>query len=300
MSKNKSSANTAKNTLANLVKVSTLLLVGLFLNSSQFAFAKAYHATLREMIERSDAIAIADVGPVKTIKEKGQTFNYSQESQVNLLESLKGKLPKSFTLRGGEDFICAQVHFTEGKNILFLKKENDYFKGTNWDSSCLAVKDNKVRWFNNAEERHTSKEVNLESAIKDIKDIISGKMVNMKLPDYLDNLCKAEEFADQIRGEAPFDRPQWVAYKQAKTNSATIKKELEYIASKGTPAAKLYAACALVASDKKAGIDLLAKLKSSKEDVIYRSGCRGINVTVGTIATSLVDTGKYINFSLDK
>lgn len=302
MSKNKSSANTAKNTLVNLkVLISCLVLMtSSILAFDQAAIAKAYHATLKEMIERSDAIAVGDVGPVKQINEKGQTFDYSQEAKVNLIQAIKGSLPKTFTLRGGENFICAQVHFSEGKNLLFLKKENDYFKGTNWDSSCLPVSEGKVRWFNNMEERHASTKASLDAAFKEIKDIMSGKTKSMNMPDYLNYLLNASQFADHIRGEAPQDKPEWVAYCKAKANSATIKKELNYLAEKGTPAGKFYGACALMASDKKAGLEHLNRLKNDESQVVYISGCRGTNDSVGRIATSIIETGNFLNFSLDK
>ncbi|MDX2104782.1 MAG: hypothetical protein SFY67_00135 [Candidatus Melainabacteria bacterium] len=302
MSRNKSSASTAKNTLDNLkVLISCLVLIAASIFAfNQAAIAKAYHATLKEMIDRCDAIALGYVGPVKQIKEKGQPFEYSQESSVNLIQTIKGSLPKTFTLRGGENFICAQVHFTEGKNLLFLKKENDYFKGANWDSSCLQVNNDKVRWFNNMEERHASVKVSLDAAIKEIKDIMSGNMVSMKLPDYLNYLLNASQFADHIRGEAPQDKPEWVAYTNAKANSSTIKKELAYLVEKGTPAGKLYGACALMASDKKLGLEYLNKLKTNDSEVLYVSGCRGTNESLGRIAKSLVQSGKFLNFSLDK
>lgn len=302
MSKNRSSANTAKSILVNLkASITCLVLVtSSVLSFDQPAFAKAYHATLKEMVERSDAIALADVGAVKEINEKGEPFSFTKESQVNLIDTFKGKLPKTFTLRGGETFICAQVHFSQGKNILFLKKEKDYFKGANWDGSCLLVTKNKVQWFNNQEERHPSIQVNLEAAIKDIKDILSGKMVSIKLPDYLNYLLNASQFADHIRGEASADKPEWVAYTKAKANSATIKKELVYLVEKGTSAGKLYGACALMASDKIAGLEQLNKLKSNENEVMYTSGCRKTKDSVGRIAKSLIETGKFLNFSLDK
>lgn len=303
MSKSKLSANTVKNTLVKFTRLAVCLCI-FFALCSKPAFSKAYHATLQEMIERCDGIAIANIGPVKQIKEKGPYFNFSKEAQVSLIESLKGKLPNTFVLRGGEDFVCAQVHFSEGKNILFLKKENDlfkgdYFTGANWDSSCLAVKNDSVRWFNNQDERHTSTQVSLEVAKKEIKDIMSGKMVSMKLPPYLDTMLKATQFADHIKGESPACMIEWTSYTQARSNSAGIKKELQYIAARGSSAGKLYAACALMATDKKAGLELLKKLKESKDQVLYRSGCRGSNVAVNEIATSLIDNGKFLNFSIN-
>jgi hypothetical protein len=270
--------------------------------TDQLAQAKAYFASLKEMVERSEAIALADLGPVKSIKVKGQTWTYSRESQATLIETYKGKLPKSFTIRGGEDFRCAHVSLAEGKNLLFIKKEGDYYIGANWMSSCIQVKDNKIPWFKTEDERHPQEEskVTLEQAIKDVKALVNGKSMGIKLPDYLKTLMSADDFTDHIIGEAPRESPQWTAYKKAKAESAKIKTELQYVAANGSPAGKLYAACALMSSDKKAGMDLLNSWKDQKVELLYRSGCRGTRETLGSISKSLAETGKFLNFSVEK
>ncbi len=290
-----------------LVKTKSKALIAclavLFLvTTNQLAQAKAYFASLKEMVERSEAIALADLGPVKSIKVKGQTWTYSLESQATLIETYKGKLPKSFTLRGGEDFRCAHVSLAAGKNLLFLNKEGDYYRGANWMSSCILVKDNKIPWFKTEDERHPQEEnkVSLEQAIKDVKALVNGKSVGIQLPDYLKTLMSANDFTDHIIGEAPAQSPQWTAYKKAKAESANIKTELQYIAANGSPAGKLYAACALMSSDKKAGMDLLNSWKEQKVALLYRSGCRGTNETLGSISKSLAETGKFLNFSVEK
>ncbi len=278
------------------------LAIILVVTNNQPTFAKAYFASLKEMVERSDTIAVANLGPIKTIKEKGKTFNYSQESQATVLEAIKGSLPKKIVIRGGEDFICAQVQLVEGKSLLFLNKENDYFKGANWQNSCVAIKNNTVHWYKNAEEHFPAVDTNLDKAIKDVKALIAGKDIkiesSMKLPDYLETLLNAKEFADHIIGEAPKEKPQWLAYEKAKTESDKIKKELLYLTEHATPAGKLYAACALMSCDSKLSLSILGKMKDKKEEVLYLSGCRGMNGTLGEIATSLVETGKYLNFKL--
>lgn len=270
--------------------------------TDQLAQAKAYFASLKEMVQRSEAIALADLGPVKINKFKGQTWTYSQEAQATLIELYKGKLPKSFTIRGGEDFRCAHVGLIEGKNLLFLKKEGDYYIGANWMSSCILVKDNKIPWFKTEDERHPQEEnkVGLDQAKKDVKALVNGKSIGIKLPDYLKTLLNADDFTDHIVGEAPKESPQWTAYKKAKTESANITTELQYIATNGSPAGKLYAACALMSSDKKAGMDLLNSFKDQKVELLYRSGCRGTRDTLGSISKSIAETGKFLNFSLDK
>lgn len=270
--------------------------------TGQLAQAKAYFASLKEMVERSESIALADLGPVKPIKVKGQTWTYSLEAQATLLDTYKGKLPKSFTIRGGEDFRCAHVGLASGKNLLFLNKEGDYYRGANWMSSCIHVTDNYVPWFKTEDERHPQEEnkVALEQAIKDVKALVNGKSMGIILPDYLKTLLNANDFTDHIIGEAPKESPQWTAYKKAKSESAKIKTELQYIASNGSPAGKLYAACALMSSDKKAGMDLLNSYRDQKVELLYRSGCRGTRETLGSISKSLAETGKFLNFSVSK
>lgn len=297
MSKNKSSANTAKNILVK--SVCTALLVAA---TSQIAFAKAYFATLKEMVERSDAIAIVDLSKVKNTATKGKTWTYSKEAQATLIETLKGKLPKTFVLCGGENFRCAHVDFKEGKNLLFLNKEGDYYRGANWMNSCISVDNNKLPWFETKDERHykATHIVKLEQAQKDINALLGGKSMGLELPEYLITLLKADQFTDQVIGEAPAQSPQWKAYEKARLESTKIQSELQYIALNGTPAGKLYAACALMSSDKKQGTDLLNSWKEQKVEVFYRSGCRATNASLGEIATKLLQDGKFLNFSLKK
>lgn len=266
--------------------------------TDQIALSKAYFATLKEMVERADSIAVANLGPLKEIKEKGGHWTYSKESQGTLIQSLKGTLPKTFIVRGGEDFICAQVRLVEGKCLLFLNKENNFFKGANWQNSCLPIKENNIHWYVDAEERFPTMDVSLDSAIKDVKDLMAGKTVQSKLPDYLKTLLRAKELADHIRGEAPADAPEWMAYTKACQQGGKIKKELLYLTKNATPAGQLYAACALMSCDNKLALELLGKMKDKKVQVMYRSGCRGTTASQGEIATSLAETGKYLNFTL--
>lgn len=290
--------------ISRLPLLFSLSLVVLF-TTNQFALAKAYFSTLKEMVEKSDSIAIANLGPVKEINDKGKTFDYSKEVQATVLETFKGSLPKQIVIKGGENFICAQVRLIEGKCLLFLSKESDYFKGANWQNSCTLIKGNKVHWYKNVEERFPQEDVELEKAIKDVKSLVGGKgstttslEQSMKLPDYLETLFSTKEFADSIRGEAPKDRVQWTAYTKACRESAKIKKELVYLSEKATPAGKLYAACALMSCDNKLALDFLRKMKDKKDEVLYLSGCRGTTASQGEIATSLLDSGKFLNFKL--
>lgn len=115
------------------------------------ADAKAYYAPEDEMIERAEVIAIVDISRVEKAKTKSQPFDYGEIAHATVQQTLKGKLPKEINLYGGESFICAQVHFTPGRFLVFLRHAGEFLVGCNWHLSVRPIKDTEVEWYIPAE-----------------------------------------------------------------------------------------------------------------------------------------------------
>lgn len=157
------------------VKLAILFLAFLFLVGPQPAEAKAYHPTAREMIRNSQYIALVDIDKPRELTVKGQHWEYKEVSSTRLEQLVKGDLPKEFKIRGFENFICAQCRFPEGRALVFLRKERQYYVGTAWGISCLPV-DGKgqTAWFSTLDQRQSDRKVALARALAEIKEALAA------------------------------------------------------------------------------------------------------------------------------
>ncbi|MGD9680765.1 MAG: hypothetical protein AB7W16_06245 [Candidatus Obscuribacterales bacterium] len=153
-----------------------ILILSLFcLVGSLPAGAKAYLPTAREMIRNSHYIAVVDIDKPKELTVKGQHWEYKEVSLTRLEQAVKGDLPKEFKIHGFENFICAQCRFPEGRALVFLRKERQYYVGTAWGISCLPVDDKgQVAWFTNLDRRQSDGKVSLAKALAEIKETLSS------------------------------------------------------------------------------------------------------------------------------
>ncbi len=150
------------------------LLTGLLFLASPPILAKAYYPTAREMIQKADFIALVNLEPPVALETKGTTWTYREVSSAQLSKSIKGNLPAQFKIHGKEDFICAQCHFLKGENLVFLKKDKDFYVGQAWNISCRPVNEGKVTWFSNLDSRQPDAETKLDDCIKQIKGAIKN------------------------------------------------------------------------------------------------------------------------------
>lgn len=109
--------------------------------------AKAYYANEAEMIERSEVVAIVNISEVEKAKTESKPFDYSEIAHATVEQTIKGTLPQTVKLYGGESFICAQVHYAPGRHLVFLRRNEDLLVGCNWHMSVRPIKDGKVEWF---------------------------------------------------------------------------------------------------------------------------------------------------------
>lgn len=103
------------------------------------------------MLKSADFIAIVEITKVEKTEKKTEGFDYSEVAQARVVQSIKGELPDNIRLHGGENFICAQVHFQPGKFLVFLKLENGLFTGCNWHLSVRPIQGEQVEWYQKPE-----------------------------------------------------------------------------------------------------------------------------------------------------
>ena len=145
------------------------LISALLLLATPATWAKAYYPSAREMIQKADFIALVKLQPPIALETKGDHWTYGEASNAELSKAIKGVLPANFKIHGRENFICAQCHFLEGENLVFLRKDHDLYVGQAWNISCLPVKGGKVSWFTNLDARQSDVQTKLDDCIKQIK-----------------------------------------------------------------------------------------------------------------------------------
>ena len=138
------------------------------------SWAKAYFPSAKEMIQKADFIALVQLDATTAQEAKGTTWTYGEVSNSHLKKTIKGNLPANFKIYGREDFKCAQCHFLEGENLVFLRKDLDLYVGQAWNISCLPVKDGKVTWFSNLNLNRSDAQTKLDDCIKQIKDTLKN------------------------------------------------------------------------------------------------------------------------------
>ncbi len=111
------------------------------------SFAKAYYAPLNEMIRYSEFIAIVEISRVEKTATKSKPFDYSEIAHATVQKNIKGILPKSIKLHGGESFICAQVHYNVGRYLVFLKRDEGLLVGCNWHLSVRPITNQQIEWY---------------------------------------------------------------------------------------------------------------------------------------------------------
>lgn len=113
------------------------------------AFGKAAYNKKGGAIRSSEIIAIVDILKVEPTKTKGSGWTYSEVAHANVEQVLKGELPKTVKLYGGENFICAHANFAPGKHLVFLRHDKELLTSANWHLGVLPITGDSVQWFEN-------------------------------------------------------------------------------------------------------------------------------------------------------
>jgi hypothetical protein len=134
------------------------------------ALAKAYHATRQEMIERSPFIAVVEIEKPQACKFKGRHWTYSLQARAHVVQKVKGDLSDWIQLVAQEDFECAQVTLTQGRCLVFLEREGDAYRGSNWGLSCLPIDSaEKVVWMSRPEFRQSDCKRPLQEVLAEMR-----------------------------------------------------------------------------------------------------------------------------------
>lgn len=111
------------------------------------ADAKAAFQTPEQMIATSQAIALVRIERVEPASTKGQNWTYGQKAIARVERVFKGHLPAEVFLWGEENFVCARCQFSEGRALVFLKRDQMLWTGNNWQLGSRPIKDEQIEWF---------------------------------------------------------------------------------------------------------------------------------------------------------
>ena len=149
-----------------------ILIAVMFLGFASPCFAKAYYAPKEEMIQKTECIVIVEITKVEEAEKKGKSWTYSQKASATVKRCLKGDAKGGIEIYGMENFICAQYRFEKGTFLLFLRKEEGFWVGSNWHLGIRPITKDKVEWFKDDEARFEMKETPLDDVIVEIKQVI--------------------------------------------------------------------------------------------------------------------------------
>ena len=282
-------------TLSKSIKI-TLLTVGVFSIMEPVSLAKAAYQSKTQMITNSEYIAVVNVTAVHKVDRKGFNWTYSNEADASLEKSLKGKLPKSFKIYGGENFICAHVELGTGKYLVFLNRSGDLLIGSNWHLSVRPIKDGKIEWFD-SEGISPLKFAAASTVISEIDKSLFDKKNFDALPPDLKKLATANALEDDTVGDAPGPSEIQKIFKALRAKPPKLEDLI--IATKyGSPAGQMYAAILIYAHDAEKGKAALVNLSTCNATLNYKSGCMQITAGVWDVASKLYSDGKYMNLKL--
>ncbi len=158
--------NRAKETPRELI---ALLTLAFFAGPVPSTFAKLAYATENEMIKRAEIIAIVNISHVEPARTKSWPFDYNEIAYATVERTLKGTLPQTVKLYGGELFVCAQDHFAAGRYLVFLLRRQDLLVACNDYFGIRPINGTQVEWYVPGERLKLSFQP-LETVLQRIKD----------------------------------------------------------------------------------------------------------------------------------
>ncbi len=149
-----------------------VILVLMLFGVSSPCFAKARYADKTNMIQEAECIVIVEITKVEKSEMKGNPWTYSQKASATVKRSLKGNLKDDIAIYGMENFCCAQCRYEKGSFILFLRKEDDFWVGSNWHLGIRPITKDKAQWFKDDKTRFEMKPTPLDDVIKEISTVV--------------------------------------------------------------------------------------------------------------------------------
>jgi uncharacterized protein YjbI with pentapeptide repeats len=144
---------------------------------AQTVIAKAYYAGRREMIHKAESIVIVEITNVENAEKKGKSWTYRQKANGKVVRCLKGDAKDEIEIYGMETFICAQCGYEKGTFILFLRKEEGFWIGSNWQLGIRPITGTNVSWFKDDGNRSEMKETPLDDVISEIAATVKEQSV---------------------------------------------------------------------------------------------------------------------------
>jgi hypothetical protein len=135
------------------------------------ANAKARFAPRDEMIREADAIAVVEITRVDKASVK-RGWTYSEAATARVERVLKGQLPATIRIHGGEDFICASTHYKPGRILVFLRRVGPLYVSANWHLGVRPITGGTVEWYARAGDPYTMKPLPLSRAFSDVQTVM--------------------------------------------------------------------------------------------------------------------------------
>ena len=136
------------------------------------SFARARYAGKKEMIEKAECIVVVTITSIEETQTMGRVWTYGQKVTAKVEKCLKGDAEGTIEIYGMENFICARCEFKKGRFILFLRKDEGLWVGSNWNIGIRQIVDDKVEWFKDDETLLDMQPTPLKDVIDDIKAVL--------------------------------------------------------------------------------------------------------------------------------
>jgi hypothetical protein len=276
---------------------SVLLSAYLLFQAFPAARGDATYKTMNDMIVEADVIAVVRIERVDDVNIKKSQWTYSKRAVTSPLQVVKGTLPQSFSILGGENFRCAQCKFEPGKALVFLDRDGDAYVGNNWQFSIRPIRDTRLEWFKD-ENSLVMEPKPAKIVIAKVKSKVRQDADLEKLPQCMETLRKAKFLSDGVRGEGVSVTTEYTAYKEALALKGVEPEALELMLKRATPAGKIYTALLMAKHYPTFGKEVLESIKSDNRKITCRTGCEVLDFTVGQAATELLTKKKFLGFAI--
>jgi hypothetical protein len=107
-----------------------------------------YHKP-RKMIEDSQFIAIISIKSVAQLpKPEHPRWHFGQRAQAVVERNVKGALPRTIDIYGGENFVCQETTLSLGRYLAFLVNSVEgYLESANYQMGIRPLRGNQVEWY---------------------------------------------------------------------------------------------------------------------------------------------------------
>jgi hypothetical protein len=114
-----------------------------------YAYAEGGYHQPREMIQKSQFIAIITIESVAQLpKPEHPRWHFGQRAQAVVERNVKGALPRTIDIYGGENFVCQETTLSPGRYLAFLVHSVEgYLESANYQMGIRPLRGNKVEWY---------------------------------------------------------------------------------------------------------------------------------------------------------